>query len=94
MVLSASGAVCCDGANVPRVDFFSVNVFKNPKLMDKGLFPLSDWPLLPYPLVPDLFPYWSTGEAKEVDISQEDPIRRLVKPRQVGYRDNLYDLHY
>ncbi len=30
---------------LPRVAFFSVNVFKNPRLMESGLFPLSDWPL-------------------------------------------------
>lgn len=61
---------------LPRVLFFSVNVFKNPKLMDSGLFPLSDWPLpYPLPLPPVLGPYWSTGEAD--DMSND---LRLARP--------------
>jgi hypothetical protein len=45
------------GFNTPRVDFFSVKVFRNPKLIESGLFPLSDCPLLPYPLALGLIPY-------------------------------------
>jgi len=48
--------------HIPRVLFFSVKLFKKPRLIVKGLFALSDWPL-PYPLPPDLFAYWSIGEA-------------------------------
>jgi len=40
--------------------FFSVKFFKNPRLMDSGLLPLSDCPL-PYPLPPEGLPYWSSG---------------------------------
>jgi hypothetical protein len=42
--------------DLPRVVFFSVKVLRNPRLMESGLFALSDWPL-PYPLPPDLLPY-------------------------------------
>lgn len=63
--------------SILRVFFFSVNVFRKPKLIDNGLFPLSDCPL-PYPLPADLFAYWSMGDAEdmalklgeEADVSQ------------------------
>ena len=45
-----------DNADLPRVVFFSVKVLRNPRLMERGLFAVSDWPL-PYPLPPDLLPY-------------------------------------
>jgi len=38
--------------------------------MERGLpvfpLPLSDWPLLPYPLTLILLPYWSTGDGKDM----------------------------
>ena len=54
--------------DIPRVAFFSVRFFKNPKLIVKGLFPLSDWPLPSYPLPPDLLPYGSTGDARDMAL--------------------------
>ena len=54
----------------PRTLFFSVNVFRNPKLIDRGLFPPSEWPL-PYALPPG-FPYCSTGEAEDMAIGFGD----------------------
>jgi hypothetical protein len=50
------------------VFFFSVSVFKKPKLIDRGLFPLSDSPLpsaLPPP-PPGIGPYGSTGGADDM----------------------------
>jgi hypothetical protein len=61
-------------ADLPRVLFFSVRVLRNPRLMERGLFALSDWPL-PYPLPPDLLPYWSIGEAEDIVAECADEAR-------------------
>lgn len=55
-LLSGFGPLLFGGWPSTRVLFFSVKFFRNPRLIESGLFPLSDW--LPYPLPPaDLLPY-------------------------------------
>ena len=58
--------------------------------MERGLFALSDWPL-PYPLPPDLLPYWSIGEAEDIVAERADETRLKQMSKMEGFEGVLSD---